>query len=187
MKQIALLITIAIMMSCASSSKTTVTNFDTKVFDDMVANNVFEVELEWAQPQITRTVAQLGNSGLYPMGSNSGNISLLGNGNYIRLKGDRVEAILPYFGERQMGGAYNNNANGIEFNGVVDELKTDEGKKDSYIVKFDINDKNNPTESYRVVIQLFPNLKSTVNINSNQRFPIRYRGKVKEIASENES
>ncbi len=189
MKRFGILIAILTLLGCGSTTKThTITEQDTKILDNMVTERFFEIEAEWAQPQLTRSMAQLSNSGLFPLGSNSGNISLIGNGNYIRMKGEKVHALMPYFGERQMGGAYNNNANGIEFEGIPLDLEVNKGKEEnSYEIIFNINDKNNPTESHRVVISLFPNLKSSVNINSNQRFPIRYRGRVKNLEKENES
>lgn len=180
MKQIGYFLVVLLVIGCGSTEKThVIKEKDTKILDEMIDSKFFEIESQWAQPQLSNTMTQLGNAGLFPAGSNAGNINLIGNSNYFKMEGDKVKAYLPYYGERQMGGAYNNNKTGIEFDGIPNDFELTKGKKESYEINFNISDKHSPTENYRVMIQIFPNLSSSININSSQRFPIRYRGRAK--------
>ena len=130
MKQFGYFLIVLIMIGCASTKKThVVKEKDTKALDEMISSKFFEIESQWAQPQLSTTMAQLGNAGLFPAGSNAGNINLIGNPNYFRMEGEKVKAYLPYYGERQMGGAYNNNKTGIEFDGVPIDLEITKEKK----------------------------------------------------------
>lgn len=187
MKQLGYFLLIFVLLGCASANKAHVIETkDTKALDDLISGKYFEIVSDWAQPQLTSAMAQVGNAGLLPPGSNVGNINLIGNPNFLKMKGNEVEAYLPYYGERQMGGTYNNNRTGIEFEGIPQDFEVNRGKKDSYEIIFTVSDKNTITETYRVVIQLFPNLSSAITINSSQRFPIRYKGHAKTTEKENE-
>ncbi|NNC70262.1 MAG: DUF4251 domain-containing protein [Flavobacteriaceae bacterium] len=187
MKPLIFVLLVLMMTGCASTKKThIVKEKDTKALDELISSKSFEINSQWAQPQLSNTMVQLGNAGLFPAGSNAGNINLIGNSNFLKMEGDRVQAFLPYYGERQMGGAYNNNKTGIEFDGIPIDLEITKEKKESYEINFNISDKYSPNEIYRVMIQIFPNLTSTITINSSQRFPIRYRGRAKIIEKNEE-
>jgi len=185
MKQLLFIGLVFLAFGCGSTSKTyTVEDRDTTALDALMEKKQFEINSDWAQPQITNAVAQVGNAGLFPPGSNVSNINLIGNPNYFKMEGDRISAYFPYYGERQMGGGYNNNNNQIEFEGVPMEYEVKRGKKDSYEIRFSINDKNITTENYQVTVQVYPNLSSVIRVFSSHRFPIRYKGHAKEIEDE---
>src|SRR5690606_11659023 len=112
-----------------------------------------------AHPVMTSAMQQLGNAGLFVNGSTAGSIDLSTITNYLRMKNDSVMANLPFYGERHMGGGYNN-ATGIEFEGVPKNLKINKIKDSFYEIQFDIHDKNSNTENYQVYIKLSPNLNS---------------------------
>ena len=174
-----------LLVGCGSSSKSyTVKDRDTTEVDALMENKRFEISSDWAQPQVTNAVAQLGNAGLFPPRSNASNISLIGNTNYFRMDGDQLSGYFPYYGERQMGGGYNNNNTQIEFEGVPLEYEVKRGKKESYVIRFSINDKNIDTENYQVTVEVYPNLSSVIRVFSSHRFPIRYKGYAKEIKDE---
>ena len=80
-----------------------------------------------------------------------------------------------------MGGAYGTQHGGIEFDGVPDNFEVKNGKKNAREIRFTINDKENRTEQYRVLIYMYPNLRTTININSTHRTFIMYRGTASEI------
>jgi hypothetical protein len=126
---------------------------------------------------------QLSNAGLFPQGSTAGNIDISSTSNYLKMENDSVKAELPFYGERQFGGGYNN-SEGIAFEGVPNDLQIEKGKKDAYDIHFNIMDKNSSAESYQVYIKLFPNLTSIITVNSNQRYSIQYRGKINKISNE---
>ena len=185
MKQLLFFGLILLFLSCGSSSKTyTIKDRDTTELDALIEKKQFQINSDWAQPQITNGVAQLSNAGLFPPGSNASNVSLIGNHNFFKMEGDQISGYFPYYGERQMGGGYNNNNNHIEFEGIPLEYTLKRGKKDSYEIRFSINDKNITTENYQVTVQVFPNLTSSIRVFSSHRFPIRYKGYAKEITDE---
>ncbi len=188
MARLVLFMAILLLVGCGSTKKGhIVKNQGTENLETLISNKRFEIQSQWAQPQLSNTMVQLGNAGLFPIGSNAGNINLIGNSNFLIMEGEIVKAFLPYYGERQMGGGYNNNRNGIQFEGIPQDLEIVKGRKESYEISFNIRDKVASTEVYRVMIQVFPNLTSAININSSERFPIRYRGHAKSIENEESS
>lgn len=173
---------IFVLFSCASSKNTTQAEIDN--LNALIESKTFEIEAEWAEPMVTNTMAQIANAGLLPIGSNAGNINLTGNSNFFRMKGDTVAAYLPYFGERQAGGAYGGRDIGIEFEGVPEDLVISEDKENSHKISFKIKDKNTTTENYNVIVRVYPSLSSTIYVNSTQKNSIRYRGKVQKTSEE---
>ncbi|WP_430966795.1 DUF4251 domain-containing protein [Spongiimicrobium sp. 2-473A-2-J] len=174
--EIALIVCSLLLWTCGSSEKTTARYFqDTKALDELVAQQAFKISADWAQPMATNSLNQLANAGLLPPGSTINRINLVGEANYLKVEGDTVSAYLPYFGERQMSGGYNADQ-GITFKGVPKNFEiTKNEKKQRYVMRFQINNK---TETYQVNAELFPNLSSTISVNSSQRFVIRYDGQV---------
>ncbi|MEE3998919.1 DUF4251 domain-containing protein [Tenacibaculum sp. FZY0031] len=183
MKRLVYLISMVfILLSCASSKNATQAEIDN--LKALIESKSFEVEAEWAEPMVTNAMTQIANAGLLPIGSNVGNINLVGNRNFFRMKKDTVAAYLPYFGERQMGGSYGGTDIGIEFEGVPKNLVVSEDKENSYKISFKIKDKNTTTENYNVIVRVYPSLSSTIYVNSSQKNSIRYRGKVLKISEE---
>lgn len=139
----------------------------------------FEIRSDWALPLATNSLNSIANAGLLPPGSSAGQISLIGNANYVKVMGDSLSVYLPYFGERQMGGGYNSDGAGIEFIGVPKKMEiTKDKEKQRYDIRFEFK---KDSENFMVIITLLPNLQSTININSSQRFPIRYSGSVETL------
>lgn len=140
----------------------------------------FEIRSDWALPLATNSLNSIANAGLLPPGSSAGQISLIGNANYVKVVGDSLSVYLPYFGERQMGGGYDSDGAGIEFEGVPEKMEiTKNEEKQRYDIRFEFED---DAENFTVSLSLFPNLTSTISVNSSQRFPIRYSGAVKAIS-----
>ena len=179
MKRIAFWLLILSFFGCMSTKTQTNTDVDTKALDDLIAEGSFEIRAEFAQPMANNSLLQISNAGLLPPGSTAGNISLIGNANFLQIHGDTVKAYLPFYGERRMGGSYGEIRTGIEFNGLPENYEVKKGKKSGYEISFNIKDKNSRTENYNVNIYLFPNLTSTINIRSSHRFNIRYKGNIK--------
>ena len=175
------LVIIGILFFCLScaSSKQKATPEQIQVLTDLVENQSMEFVADWAFPLATNSLNQLSNAGLLQPGSTAGRINLIGNVNYLKIKNDSISAYLPYFGERQFGGAYNNDNTGIRFNSVPDNLTiTKDEKSNGYSIAFDIT---RDTESFQVFLRLFPNKKGALNINSNQRHSIAYQGTIKSL------
>ncbi len=176
---ILLVFTFISLLSCGSHSKTANATVKSQKLDDLIAKNKLEIVSDWALPMATSSLNSIANAGLLGPGNSPGRINLIGNSNYIRIEGDSVSAYLPYFGERQMGGGYDSDNGNIQFEGVPENYKViHDEQTNRYEIQFNIKRK---AESFTVRATLMPNLSSTVNVNSSQRFPIRYQGKVSEI------
>jgi len=182
-KTIGILSVFLIFWGCATTKSDTSIN-SKRMLDDMVTHKSFKIESEWAYPQVTNALSSILNAGLLPLGSSVNSISLIGNSNFVKIKGDSITGYLPYFGERQMGGGYASVNTGIQFDDIPKNYEVKKGKKNSYLISFSIPDKTNLTESYTVNIELFPNLTSAISVNSTHRFFIRYQGNVSKIDDE---
>jgi len=177
------MVTSFVIVTCGSSDLKS-NNQSNKILDEMMRNKTFQIESSSAQPQVTLAMQQIGNAGMLPLGSNVANIDISSHSNYLKMENDSVMAFLPFYGERQFGGGYNNNE-GIAFDGIPHNLTIEKDRRDSYDIRFNIKDKNSSSEYYQVFIKLFTNLASTITINSNQRRSIQYRGTVSAIPAEN--
>ncbi|MEX0290780.1 MAG: DUF4251 domain-containing protein [Flavobacteriaceae bacterium] len=171
---------ISTLIGCGSSTKIVEPTAKSRQLDQWVAEKDFEINSEWAIPMLTNSMSQVSNAGLFPPGSAANRINLTGNSNYLKVNGMEVEASLPYYGERQVGGGYGNTNSGIVFSGRVKEY---ESVKDEDKLKHQITFRvMNNTEVFDVAITLYPNLKSEIIVNSSQRLVIRYEGRVKSKA-----
>ncbi len=147
--------------------------------DALVESKEFRMEFIWAIAQNSNSINAIAASNLQPPGSAGNRFSLINTPNYLELKGDMVSSYLPYFGEQQFGNGHYSGKTAIEFNDVPRELTvTKNEKKKRYDVSFHIE---RDTESFQVNIKLFQTLKCQMVVNSNQRFPIRYEGKMTAI------
>lgn len=164
------------MFSCGTSNKVTQTQIDT--LDQMVQNRHFRIESDWAYPLTTGALQQVLDSGLLPAGSTSSGINLIGNPNDLTISGDSITSYLPYFGERQMQVEYGGRDNAIQFDGVMEDYKVEKIKNNSYEITFKAKSKS---ESFDVYITLSPSLKSSMVLNGNSRYPIRYSGRVEAV------
>ena len=162
-------------LACASN-KNSATPEEIAALDDMIENRNFEIQALWALPMPSQGMNSIANAGLLPFGSTANRIDITTTGGYLRIVGDTVKANLPYFGERQMGGMYNQNKAGIQFDGVPKELSFSSNKRETgKIMQFTIND---DLENYQVYAQLFPNGNALLTISSSHRRNIGYQGNV---------
>jgi len=173
---------IALISGCGSLPDKQASEASVRALDSLVAGRSFEIVSTWAFPLMTRGITSVANSGLLLPGSNANRIDLIGNSNYLRVKGDSVYVSLPYFGERQIGGRYGNSDVGIKVEGVPREyqLEKDE-KKNSYRIEFRIRDE---IESLQFFLTFFPSGKADINVNSTHRTSIRYSGLAKPLAED---
>ncbi|WP_435625755.1 DUF4251 domain-containing protein [Flagellimonas sp.] len=169
-----------VAMSCSSAKDRVVTEEQKKELETLVNNKTFEFKARWARPLVTSSLNSVANAGLIQQGSTINNVDLTGNANFLKMTGDSVSAYFPYYGERQIGGAYPPTDNAIKFEGIPEDLKVDQNSK-GYQIRFNISNK---TETYQVTAQLFPNKNGNININSTHRLPISYVGTVSSTTSE---
>ena len=183
MKKLALLI-LFLSLGLGLTAQKSKDQKKSETLDELVTSKQFQIESQWARPQGGTTINSLAASNLQPPGSSGNRINLIGNYNFLQMDGETISVILPYFGERQVGGDHYSGNTGIEFEGTPRNLVIERNeKKKSYEISFDI-DKG--TETFQVNIELFKNMKSNITINSNQRFVIRYDGKVMALKEKEE-
>lgn len=182
MKYPILYICLMLLMNCGNSKISAMKQENITALKQLVDSKRFVIESRQAMPQATGSLMRLQNSGILGVGNNAGTINLIGNPNYLKIKGDSVMAELPYFGEQRMGGTYGGRDQGISFNGLVKDYSAEwSAKKQRYIVRFRAEGKN---DQYQVYINLFPNLNSSMSLNGNQRTPIQYQGFVEKLQKE---
>lgn len=170
-----------IMFACASS-KNQATPEEIAALDRMISDQQFEIEANWAQPMASQGLNSIANAGLLPYGSTASRIDISGTGGYLRMVGDSVKADLPFFGERQMGGYYDQDKAGIKFDGIPKDLSFSANKKDTgKTMRFTISQES---ENFQVIAQLYPNGKARLAVSSSHRTNIWYQGNLSEYKEE---
>ncbi|UZO80130.1 DUF4251 domain-containing protein [Aquimarina sp. ERC-38] len=179
-----LLIVSMLWGSCKTSQVNNTELLSGSKVEQLLQNRNLEMQMQWANPLNTVAINAILNSGLLPPGQTGNQISLIGNGNYFRIKGDTIAAYLPFYGERRFGGAYGRDAQ-IEFEDIPKNLEITRNEKKGYFdLKFEIRDKNHSTDNYQVSAQLYPGNKGVVTINSSSRTVISYSGTIQPLAKE---
>lgn len=162
--------TLLLVFCACSTSRKTVYSDKTA---ELIQKQQFRVVNDWANPLVSNAVVSV-NALLGPQ-SNAQRINLIGNPNYLEIKGDSVKAYLPYFGERHMGGGYNRVSQAIQFEQATNlQIDYIESKNLSRI-RFDARD---GSEAYNVILEVFDNGKTNLIVNSSQRNTIRYDGAI---------
>lgn len=168
-------------IACASS-KNNATPEEIAALDQMISNKQFEIKANWAQPMATQSLNSIANAGLLPPGSTASRIDISGTGGYFRMVGDSVMADLPFFGERRMGGYYNQNKTGIRFEGIPKDLSFSSNKKgDGQTMRFTISEES---EGFQVIAQLYPNGTARLTVASTHRTNMWYQGNLSEYEEE---
>ena len=158
-------VSILIFIGCGSAQDSAKSIAEQERTAELISSGAFEINNTWALPM------------------SGGQVNLIGNTNYIKFKTDSVELFLPYFGVRYSGGGYNAEG-GITYKGLAKNLESyrDEDK-DRQVIKFEAK---KGTENFTFRINVFPNGKTSTNVNSTQRSNISYRGEIKALESREE-
>lgn len=175
MKKTLILLTLTVLVSCASSKQDN--GQPSENLKQLIAEKNFDIYSQWAEPQYTASVAQLNRMGLLGVDNAGGRINIRGNINFLKFRNDSVVARLPFYGERQQASSMSTIDQGINFNGVAENLKVEQ-KGSAYEIQFRIGDSNVRSETYDVRVRINSKLSSTIYVSSNQRFNIRYQGRV---------
>ncbi len=180
LKRIILITLLGAFIYSCTALKNNTTALSSKDLDTFVSNEPIEVDLRWAEPQMTMAMMQVRNMGLAPVGSTAGRIDISGQASFLRISKDSVSGRLPFFGERQFGSTYNTIDNGINFEGIPKNYKITDGKRSSKVISFTVKDSKTKAESYNVRLVVYTNLSCLLDVNSSHRFPISYRGRILE-------
>ena len=166
-----------VLLSCGSGkSKASPEQIET--LNHMVESKHYEIKSNTAYPRVTPAFNSV-NSVFIKQGNSANRISLASNDNYLRIKGDSVFAKLPYFGERQMNVGYNGSDATVLIDALLEDYKAEfDTESNTQHISFSTKSENEIL-SFNVV--LFPNLSSSINMNGQTRFPIRYSGYVTKL------
>lgn len=113
----------------------------------------------------------------YPQRGRS--IDLTTNPNFLRIKNDSVDSEMPYFGRAYSGIGYGNGG-GLDFKGVMKGYSMTKNKKD-YTIRAEVNDKS---DNYKITLIVFFDGGASLNISSNNRDSINYRGSIEKFKKE---
>lgn len=170
---IILILLVSFLLSCGSL-KTDASPVEIQKLDNFITEQEFMIESYWALPLTTNAMISLQNVGLFPPGSSASQIDITGTSNYFKMIGDSISAELPYFGEVQMSSGHYGGEAGIKINSKIEDYEIEKNEKSqSYKLTFNVNGE---TEGYKVFLTMFPNGRSSLRINGNNRFPIEYTG-----------
>jgi len=141
----------------------------------------FEIISYRASPMPTAAFSAVANSGLLAPGNTASSIDIIGNSNSFKMQGDTISASLPYFGERQFGSNYGSNEGGIKFDDkpMSQEISYNT-KKQRVEMRFKIKQERD-NEIFDIMIYIFPNHSTQIYVNSTERSPISYSGKIKSL------
>jgi hypothetical protein len=179
---------LAILLTGCGNTKT-YTEQEQQAFQnlkDMVTAQNFEIESDFARPMATTAFMQVANTNILGPGNSASQIDINNNSNKLTVKGDTISGYFPYFGEQRFGGGYpGTNHQGIEFKDVPENYKmTFNDDKHIVNINFSIEDQYRTNENYNVFITLFPNKRSTIQINSTNRTSIEFSGEFKALDSQ---
>lgn len=167
---------------CGSQKQIVPSAVQVEALNALVKEKAFVIDITVARPLATGAVSRIANSGLLPPGSNVSRIDLTGMSSYLKVANDSVFAEIPYYGERQLPTTYNPNNTGVRFKNTPEDFEiVQNNRTQGYTIRFNVA---NGTEAFAVIAEIFPNLSSTVNINSSHRTPIWYSGEVEKLAME---
>ncbi|THD69601.1 DUF4251 domain-containing protein [Robertkochia marina] len=173
---------VLLMVSCGSS-KSEPTPEELSSLKALLEERDFEFQALWALPQTTREMAALANAGLLRNGDTPNRINLVGNPNYLRMTGDSVDVNLPYYGVQRMNVSLDPRKNGFNFHKPYQGFElTYKPEKQLYEVRFEVTDKTN---SYWMILTVYPGRTAYLKVNSSNRDFINYEGKISSIKEKN--
>nr|WP_299173362.1 DUF4251 domain-containing protein [uncultured Allomuricauda sp.] len=176
------LIFLLMVFGCGSQKQIVPSAAQVEALNAIVEDRAFVIDITVARPLATGAVSRIANSGLLPPGSNVSRIDLTGMSSYLRVTNDSVFAEIPYYGERQLPTTYNANNTGVQFKNIPEDFEIAQNNRThGYTVRFNVG---NGTEAFAVIAEIFPDLSSTVNVNSSHRTPIWYSGEVEKLTME---
>jgi len=159
---------------------------DMAIIDSLYAQSDYNIAIEAVYPFNTAATTQVANALLWGTGDNANRIDVRGDGNYIKIENDSVDAYLPFFGERRLNaGSLGGINTSIQFNEPLEDLaKEINTQKRKLKLEFTANQKGNDNDRYEITIEIYSNTHVTVNITPVYRTFIRYDGRLEQFNKE---
>ncbi|TXG39723.1 DUF4251 domain-containing protein [Seonamhaeicola maritimus] len=171
--QILTILVLALIFVNCGSGKQVVKAEALEKLNAIVKMDNITIESDQANPQNALLMA---NTGLLPVGSTGGSINLIGNPNHLKIMGNSLSIDLPFYGEMRMGGGYNTDNAGINFEGIPDVFEHSfNSKKSTQNYYFEVKNEN---EAFQINLSIYPSLRTEIRVNSSHRTFISYRGQV---------
>lgn len=175
-----ILLSTFIVVSCKSSESTVESRQALNDLEAILNSENFKIDVNTVLPFNTAATTQVLNQLMRNTGNTANHISV--SGYDITFKNDSISGQLPYYGEQQISSGNYNGRLGIEFNDIPQDFSmTKHKKKDAYIIKFNIDDIENTSENLRIIITLFSNKATSINVTTSYRTSIGYRGQLVDI------
>ena len=174
------LFVLLVLNGCGSAWEP-ISNAEWDRLERIVTERNFNIEAQWAEPLPDNSLNNLANAGLLPPGSTASRINLIGNANYLNMRGDSVKTQLPYWGERQTVQAYGR-TEGISFSGLAEDIRSSKNEKQQYY-DLDFNLRNK-SEILQCTLRFYAGKRVLITVQSNQRNQIRYDAIFTEVSDE---
>ncbi|MBV7268111.1 DUF4251 domain-containing protein [Winogradskyella luteola] len=170
---------LSLLWTCKSADKAENRANDLLALEQLSEQEEYRIDVKVAFPFNTLATTQVLNALLIQnAGNNPNRIDVAGNGNFIEIRKDSVKGYLPFFGERRInGGSYGANEAGIQFDGKLENYtKQVNEKKGKLVLEFSTEQIKNGSDSYDVIIEIYPNENTMVTVTPTYKTFMRYSG-----------
>lgn len=178
MKNLFKIVSVFIALSFFNSCETQ-TNIAPENVAHLLQNKEFTFMAEKANPtnfDVVKVLNSLPNSSASQMLN-------LDRGYTLEIKKDKIIAQLPYFG-RMYNPSFDNEKNSFRFTSTVFTIQQNSGKKGSSVFTISPKDQQNIR---KMILEVFPNGKSYLSIDANDRQMISYDGYIMQNIAEKNS
>ena len=185
---ISVLIILALAVSSCKTNAVSKTEDKAKaisLLENLKSQNNYRIDVDAVYPLNSVASAKVTNALLANTGNNASRINVSGDGNFIEIKDDHVQAYLPFFGEMRMsGGSYGGRNVAIELDEPLEKIdKNLDYTKRKLVLKFKAKQKEGDNDSYDIKIEIFGNRSASIDVTPVFRTYIRYDGRIAEQTS----
>ena len=175
MKQVkyVMFIALALLLSSCKSSFTEADRLQLVQLYEQISSNEIHFKADAALPFNSQAVNNAINDILIRNGNSSSRINLIGDNYTLRIGEKTAQFYLPFYGERRVGGGYNND-NSYTFTSSLQNVTSSINQKKRYI-SYSFTAKNN-TETLQVELKIYSQETAQLIINSSQRSYMKYDG-----------
>ena len=173
-----ILFVVNVLTGC-QTPKSAATPMEQQELAQMLEDQSFYFEAQWAMPLQTQALTALHAAGMFRPGSSVSRININKDGHFLQLEGGKAKANLPYYGQRDTYTDYAHSRDWIEFDTDATDYELQQDS-DSRVYDLDLNAKRR-SETFQFNLRVFPNRRTIVTVFSSQRDIIRYEGFLKPL------